>query len=548
MVKKMLIVIAVSLFIPCGYLKAQTLLQSEVETEFARFKNSGIDILKGIDSLVFTNEASSHITAGSKVVHINLNEINKAVAGQSTAFRKIFIQYVIGHELGHNMQFKGYQKGVLEKGNGTAESSVFLECNADLLAGIFITIVQQNELNTRQATQPGFNMLQFAQETNKETFNLYSTIYNMPVTSGAKTHPGNNKRLLAFKEGILAGKCLYFSWVKYDAQNAQYLSYNEFEGQKNLYRQFGKALGYNPYNAAESNPFVWAHLEAIRIVNNSDTYAKQLIIFNRVVEQRPQTGTVYFSFDVLNNNTVAVNFVGRVYTEMIQQFKPEELILNAPLDGEQFNRTIQPAEKITISGELKTINEGDYTSRLILPGDLCSLYYVFDATPNPTMDYNNVFAIVTDFSKWNSNTITDVTDHIADIEPKRQNLFKYAGGVAVVKRKKFEGVTTALRSYEPTFKTGADPYQKINYFPTSGKCYYEFSVNTGTYNASEAIKKFNGIVDAIKSELSYTAADLEQSDSYIAMQFYDAGTDKVAVEVVLSKLTYSRIDITINGN
>jgi hypothetical protein len=447
----------------------------------------------------FVDKGSTHAASAEPDIFVQLNQVERYTKGKSEIFRRLFIEFMLAHEIAHKMQFSNYKKEVIEQTSG-GEGKIFLECNADILAGLLMTdMVNTIELPDLINNQPGFSYKDYLEQSKKEMFAVYKQIFEMDrANSMIATHPTHLQRLIAAKEGVMLGVCTMIQFIDPSKsvftpeQTEQYLS---------AYRTISKGLGLGADQTSGNNPFNWAHIEAIRITNENNDLAKRMTRYNtryrKVYGDQPH---YEFSFEIYNDNPVDVRFAGRIYSTVQQSHNRQEVIEKAPVDCMVFDKVIEANSSIRFSGQLDFIPEIGSISQLIMPGDRESLYFVFDRY-NPTTDQKDRETKNIDFFDWTDETLDEIDDHIKDIVRKSDEFFKYVRGIAVSRDSTLEMVVKNGRRFEPLFKAALNEDEHFTYYEERQSLAYEFKA-CSLPDSNDVKSHFLEINDRIKTAYS----------------------------------------------
>jgi hypothetical protein len=486
------------IMIPFGLLAKQNEEQEQfkklVEKVFDEFKIYTSNVNIPLGQLVFiTTKHTTHTANNNTNISINLDEIETIVRGETTFFKKMFIRFVFAHELAHRLQYAKYPKNTIESAKG--EGFTFLECNADILANFICTgIINVIELPPLRQN-PDFDLNAYNKNMYRTAIKVYQRIFEMdlhnPLTA---THPTNLQRLTAVKAGALLGNCFNMRYVVPPKGNAE-LKKHQFDIE--TFKIIAKAIDFS---GPQDNPYTWAHSEAVRILNENNSLAKNLVRYGVSVKRERNPGTserfYNYSFKVFNDNEVPVRFAGRVYSEIDFGNEADNLMKSVPIDANSFERVIPAKSSITVAGRISYIIKDTLSSGLILPGDKKSLYFVFDAN-SPVTDPSAVLSSDNDFTNWQPGLEEEIYDHFFEILKIRGRLSTYKRGMGTSDANNEEEMKSYNVIYEPSFKAGRHDDQVLIYFPRSQNIIYEFQA-TETSNLETANKRFDLILSKIK--------------------------------------------------
>jgi len=427
-------------------LSADSSTRSIFMTEFANFKG----LLKGTKikdtELDFSSvSGTTHVTTDN-LIHVNLKGIERHTAGQSIGFKKLFIRYVIAHELGHKIQSKYITKLL---GDSRSEALITAECNADILAGMLIYELGYD-----------INKEWIDQQNGDYEHPLLSQVYKHIVRSQTvernRTYPSNDERFNAFRQGLSLGK---YTMIRQRSGTDTTLKSRE--------RLYVRELGLD----SSIEVLSWSVDEASRIVHNGNIYCRNLVIFNRTsktIRKKPKDSLLY-SFSVLNNNEVSVHFRGRVVenTRLFNFVSSDDDELRTWCsDGSKFDVIIEPHKTAIISGLLDdTPGSMTFYNFVVFPGDRGSFYDVADNDNRAMLGDEKMFGYDTNFRNWDELTIDRVVDFIYYYNEMGVNLLNLAKGIGVSEEKRNARVLKNFVKYEPAFTSDFQNKQEVIYNP-----------------------------------------------------------------------------------
>lgn len=476
-------------------------LKEIIELEFLKFQSVAKTNNIILGKIVYSETENSHVNADNNIV-INLKQIEKYTKYTSYDFKSLFAKFVIAHELGHKIQKNSFKKEVILSSKG--ESILFLECNADILAGILTSQVFETvEVIELRKKDPNFDPNIYNIQKSSVTFEVYKRIFEMDNRNAiSKTHPSNEDRLMAVRTGLLAGHIwtFYFS-INQPDPSVKLPPINELNRLKELYNNFSKAIDFNPYDRNNNNIYTWAHSEAIRIVNENNSMANNLIIFDNQVDWNKSSDNpiVNFSFKALNNNSNTINFNGRVFTELIPRNDTKNIIKSAPVDGYAFNKVIAPHDTIVISGQLNWAADKDYMPHIIVPGDSRSLYWVFDQS-NPKVDTVDFENIKINFQEWSPESKNRLVDLINKVLENKDILLNCRKGVGISTARNTNQIEKRGVNYIPLFMSNKEEEQTVYLKQNGDKI--KFVIDVFNWNDENVAKDcFEQVNDAVKQSL-----------------------------------------------
>ncbi len=537
--------------------KTSHTLAEIIDSEFSKFRPVAKANDINLGKIIFIQTQQSHIKLNNPTndISINLHQIENFTQNTSEEFKSLFVRFVIAHEVGHIIQSKGYKKEVLD--SKRSEGNVFLECEADILAGILIS----EEFNGYEIPElvnnnPDFDQESYTLKMTEVLFEVFKKILDMDNANVfIKSHPSNFQRFTAVRSGQLAGNILNFHFMRdfYDTTttipqppNLAYL--------KTAYNNLSKALDFNPNainDPQKSNIYIWANSEAIRIINRFNAYSSNLVLFNKEIkwDTTAEHPFVKFSFIVLNKSQSVINFSGRVCTELIPRHD-KNILKNFPIDAYIFNRLISPQDTIMISGEIEwRMADKDFMPSILLPGDPRSLYWAY-VQANPAADTFQVESFDIKFDQWNSGASQDIID-IIDYTLRRKNEFlNYRKGIGISSAESKDEVDEFPITYRPLFMSNSDENKNIYFSLTDEKI--KFVLKAFTWKDSlKAVSAFNEIIKEIEISLSGYVAEEIQVRKYLKYKDYYTTNESKAFEVGLSynnlKKEYS-IKIEVYGD
>lgn len=501
-------------------------------------------------NVVFTDNESSHVSNGDPDINVQLSQIQEFTKDSSADFKRLFIEFMLAHEIGHKIQFGGYHKDVITQTKG-GEGTIFLECNADILGG-FIMISAMNTVEMPELTQqnPSFDFESYNQNNLIAMNSVYKKIFEMDqLNTNISTHPNNLQRLLATREGVILGNYVAMKFADISKSNQPPEKIKQYQ---TTLKDLSKTLGFTTDKQWGDNPLVWAHLEAIRITNENNLLAKNLIRFDKQ-DEREYGDDPYssFSFKIYNKNSVPIRFAGRVLADMHPPYDNNDYTKHYPLDGMVFDTTIGANEVAEISGRLKIITEPDYVTDIVMPGDKGSAFFVFDSQHYMT-DQEDRESENSDFSEWNDQSLSNVDDHIKAVDFKRSDFFKYAKGIGVSMEAQQGRLSQHLRRFQPSFKGGMQDDQYFTYFESSHQMDYHFNA-CSLPDANKVKQHFYDINEKTQKSFAnkYTAQAVEEQNTNLSQSYFDANGKKV-IMIKYQKDFYKRgnycVAVTVYGS
>lgn len=482
-------------------------LRTLVETEFSKcktfFENTGFKL--DIGSLQLDEGLQSHFNYQGNIV-ISLRQLEEYTNGGTNEFKKLFVRFVITHEVAHKYQSMMMKHQRVNEASG--EVVEFLECNADMLAGFFMTqIVNMIDL-PELMKNPSFDLTKYNSGREEFMYDVYRRILKMYAASKIiSSHPSNDDRRLALRQGMIVGNLSYIQLLLNNPEgrsNLTSLQVKHFKGMASLLK---RGLNYDSVRG----PLVWAHEESIRIVNENNSLCQNMIIFDKKIDwnKSGDDPTVNFSFKVINLNSVKVQFAGRVTTELVQRHNPSNVVVTIPVDGFLFNRAVMPNEVIEISGKLEWLSNNEFMPRIILPTDSEGLYWTFSfdkpiTDPKPRKRYSN---------PEGQGPILDneVTDLLSYLWSNRNDLRSYIQGVGYSFAKSTDRLIKSKVYYRSPFQLRADNPGSISYDQRTKRVVCRFDIiDSSSYD--NVNKRYNEIVLAILDELPILSAEPFQEE------------------------------------
>jgi len=523
-------------------------LKDLVNEEFVKYKQEASVLKTSIANLVFISGKISHVQHGDDNIYISLDEISPYLQNQSDDFTRLFIDFVIGHEMGHIYHYHAYQPEVIRRGKG--EGVVFLECFADLYAGFLLTQVDNTiNLPALIAQNPNLDLSAYHNSRAPAMFAVYETITQMDnANQTITTHPAPEQRMMALKSGIMMGNYVFNDYLLlHNTAGSLNMSEEIYTADKEFIDQLGLSLGFK-LDDFRNNYMQWLHEEAIRIINENNSLARNLIRYhtlfdNQHIRHKP---VVNYSFKVWNENTTAVRFAGRVITVQFPDNLPTDVVKSAPIDGNPFDITIPAGQSATIQGTLSRVTANGFLSKLVLPGDRNSLYFVFDAqNPKPDNAYQETSNY--DFSNWSEESLESINDLLNDIVNKSKNLLSYTKGIGISRDSTYAGLISGKRYYEPIFKTAGTDDQKIYYREKSSEIAYTFTAFTSPNNA-QSKQHFNEIIQRVKASFAQLKQQpIEHYPTSDKEEFWDEN-DNVIISITLKNYGNNSIALVVYGN
>jgi hypothetical protein len=512
-------------------------LQALVEAEFSKcktfFKESGFEL--DIGNLRLDEGLQSHIDYQGDVV-ISLRQLEEYTGAGNIEFKKLFVRFVINHEVAHKYQIKMMKHQRVNEAHG--EVVEFLECNADMLAGFFMTQLMNMVDLPELMKNPLFDLTKYNNGREEFMYSVYNSILEMYAASKMiSSHPSNEDRRLSLRQGMLIGNLSYMQLLLSDPEARSKLTSQQVQQYKGTVDLLQRGLNYDPARG----PLIWAHEESIRIVGENNSLCQHMVIFDNHVEWHKSADdpTVDFSFKVMNLNPNKVRFAGRVTTEVIQRNKPLDVVVTAPVDGFIFDRPVMPNEVIEISGKLEWAATEKFMPRIILPIDEEGLYWTFnfdkpETDPRPRKRYSKpeVNGPIED---------REVTDLLSYLWNNRNDLRSFVEGVGHSFARSADRVTKGKIYYRSQFTLRAEDPGIIRYDQCSKRIVCSFNI-IESLNYEAVNKRYDEIVKAIISDLpQLTSEAFPEEDKSKFTQFSNENIKwaEITMDYDADKKTYS---------
>lgn len=463
-------------------------LKEIVINEFENFKPVCKIIQIELTQLEFTESLPSHINKDQNIV-INLDQIQKYTIGKDIVFTKKFVSFVIAHEIGHKMQIKNFSLSDFRIIQG--EENMFYECHADIIAGFLVSRLMMAKFIEFAKNNPEADFEKIKKADQYNLTDVYSQIIQMDKENTLiQTHPSNTDRLIAFKSGKLAAEIMHVYYRNMEDEPMSEKDLEDLERSNKLYKGFSKALGYDPYSTepAKKDFKIWAIQEAVRITNQNNLLAKNLVIYNTKIKWDKIDPIVDFSFDVYNKNDVEICFNGRVFTEIVLRKNLQDDIASAPFDGYSFNHFIKANDIITISGRLNCASNDEYSSRIVIPGDTKSLYYITD--PKKLIsDKTPVECFDVDLSINNADFIEELIYLINYSYTRRNSFENLKRGIGRSEATKKDEILEKYITFQPSFVSDKDDFENLYFQEIDDQII--FNSKTVIDNKTAAISNYN---------------------------------------------------------
>lgn len=493
----------------------------------------------------------THVEYGNNDLIINLEQVEKYTKDSSDKFKLMFVKFIMAHEIAHKMQLNGYSKEQLQLARG--EQLVFLECDADIVAGLILSHLFNNIEIPELAKIPGFEMEKYKQEGLATMITVYKRILEMDRHSASiRSHPVNEDRLFAFRQGMIAGNCFsnYFLFQD-ETPSSLNMTQEDYNRIKQVYDDLGKAINFDPYDKKNNNPFIWAHREAILITHENNSLARNLILYNTKIkwDTSALNPIVSYSFELLNKNKRPVRFISRLYTELIPRNDRSNIVTIVPVDAIVIDKVINAGANIEISGKLNWKAFEEYMPNFSFPGTSRSLYYVFDRDYFVT-DTTSVETYDADFTYWNNSTVANIGDFVNYLYPKRNNFFSYTKGIGSSYAKNPDEIETEYISYDPIFEVENHKDQRFYLLPSENDIFFSF-IAFKSFDGTLAKKKYREIIDELSSTLpQLKISSPKVNDGNFAQAFTD-NNGKEVIEISYEYKKYEKkyaVTIEINGS
>lgn len=505
-------------------------LRQIFDEEFIKASAVAKNLQIPVGQIQYSDTLQSHLT-GQDII-INLPQIEKSVKGKSELFKRVFVRFVLGHELGHQQQGRILTKSAIDYATG--EFKIYLECHADIIAGMIMTQVSSNDILSMSQANPSINYDEYNNSTIGVMNEVLGQILKMDnVNLPSASHPSNTERLIAFRTGRIAANIFTTQFVLEEV-DAQAKQTREFKDKVEMYSDFSKAIGFDPQSddIKKANIFRWAQYEAMRILNANNNYTTNLILYNRKIDWHKKAEYPYvdFSFEVYNDNPVEVIFDGRVFTELKSRNDPKNIILALPVSGYEFTKNIPAKQSATIKGKVKWVADDNYMPHLVFPGDERAIYTCFDQSNRYFLDNQSIEKFSVDFSKWNSESENELMDLLYFVNDNAvHKILKKGIGV-----NNASGLTPVAQShvkddpidYRPAFILNTPEFFSVS--QNNEGLSVSADVETQSKEQSEAnFKKMNDLIRAAFPQLKPWS-----SKKYLRTTYSKGGTDIITVDLI----------------
>lgn len=504
-----------------------------------------------LGQLIFTNEAQSHVTTNNSDVYISLTQIERYTKDSGQKFQEAFIKFILAHEIGHKLQINSYKKKYLID-NSKGESRVFLECYADILAGFLMTSVFTIiEIPEILKQNPNADLATINKLSLTTSLSVYKRITEMDrLNTLIKTHPRNEERLMAIRQGTILGNIysMYIFFYHSDTTTSP-LPQETLNQYKEVYHTLVKALDYDPQNSQKANMFFWAHSEAIRIIHENNSLARTLIIYDKTIEWDKSASNPYVSvsFKVMNTGPKAVRFSGRITTEMIPRNDRANIVNISPVDGYSFDTYISPNQSEHFSAKLRWAATEEHMPRVILPGDKRSLYWVFDKL-NPEVDITDAEEYYSGIDPAKESSLENTIELIAVVLGKIKNLYAFTKGIGHSNEISSQKVLKGKINYAPLVDNGPAYEHTIEIDKDESLNTFSF-IAFQSSNEASAKKYFKTLINEITTNFPQKLdVDTYEKNSYSEVEFSLPNNQQIIcyLEYDNDEKTY-RISVELQG-
>ena len=402
-----------------------------IEKEFDNFRQLTQELKIQIGGLILSDSFSTHLDRNTLDIVVNLPEFESLTKDSSDLVTALFANFVISHEFAHVMEMRVFRKTSID--SVRSEGSVYLECYADVLSGVYITQVWNLIEAPAWSKNKGFNVKSYGNILASKLPSIYRRILSFKkINTDYKTHPSNEVRIFALQIGLELGNIITLHDIVSTPHKIGEMTIKEFQEDTSILNRLTTLIGFSPQDSsANNNLFEWIRKEVLLITHGTNYLAKNLIVYNKSFNWDTSfyNAKVTYSFDVRNNNPDTVSFCGRVYTKILPRSNTKDISFTDQVDSHIFNKIICPGQTATVIGRIKWSQDSNWIAEISIPGDPLSLYWV---RPVGTDRYNGDTSLETfepPSLPWNSESLDEIIDLIYSITSNKSDLFEFANGV-----------------------------------------------------------------------------------------------------------------------
>ena len=325
-------------------------IDSIIKQEFKKIKqvslpNSSVNL-----EIVDVGETKS-LRKERKII-FNKGEFLKLDKSVSISLRLFMIQFIIAHELAHQVQFEYYE------GTWNLEDKLILkmllEAQADMLAGYYLGYLEIDKIMNSDSTRSILD--------SKTLISFYDKMLQLGVAEHTiGTHPSGNDRFISFFNGIFIRLLIDFtpilkkslSIVRPDIIFTQ----DDLIAGRNLFFRLTKKI-YN-FNYREGNIIDWSFNMSKKTIGFDPEIAKNIILINKKKEDNnkmikwnssQEYPYVEYNLQYLNISTKKI-FMETLIS--VNQELDNKIELDYSMNNKTYTDTIFPGETINIKGKLR---------------------------------------------------------------------------------------------------------------------------------------------------------------------------------------------------
>lgn len=447
-------------------------------------------------TLTWSTEHGSHASHNSEIV-LNAGQLERFTAGKSADFQKMFVRLILSHELGHRFQMSAAFGKNMKDAQG--ESVTFLECFADILAGYYMSCRANMVDMPVLMADPAFDMSAYQEKHRAVAYQVFEQVLAMDrVSQLSVTHPENEERRLAIRQGLLIGELFFLQLLlQQRTENPDAFPEEAWNRAVEIEEILRRSLHYT---GAPGGVFRWMHEEAIRILNENNSVCRNLVLFDRQIQwnESDDNPEVRFSFRIWNNNDVKVRFAGRVTTDIRLRNNPSNVIQSGSVDSYSYDRAINPGDTICVQGTLRWMASDEYMPYIALPDSPGTLYWAFNfdkpqVDPVTRRRYQ---------PRVSDEAVSDeeVTDMISFLWANRNAWMEYVKGIGSTFEKDRSKLETSVVFFDSPFRLRPEMhgYIKKDLEKERISCTVDVLI---TSSRKEAIRRQESLIDQIKSDI-----------------------------------------------
>lgn len=510
------------------------MLKHEIQNQFVILRQLSREMSTKLE-YDYSNTASSESKTKNGILVVNIPQLKDMVQVMGRAYERDLIRLIIAHELGHQIQYRFYSN---------IAGGLLYECQADIIAAFLLYQVIAQEISqwidiaqVSSLEDPRYKKKM--DELNNRFYASLTAIFNAgEAESRERTHPNNNERRLALRDGFMYGNLWLYGEVLANVPATSNTPQLTVQTKNQLANHYKKLLNYLPGD----NLLTWSQRHAKKIIHEFLLNCKNIAVYSmNDWDTSAENPFVYYKQNIVNkgDKIITLNYYNQVYT--VKREDPKNTLYWDLRSTKSHSVTLQPGEKREIVDSLEWIATKEYMPRFVYLGSEGSLFSC--TTVSDKVEY---------FTKQPRNHFSDPVPTsgalILDIYlTSRSNFETFIGSVGKFYTLKFYGDM----SFRSLVQLPSAESTEINYIKRKDRYDLEAKFYTGgsRLKADEAVQTIIQSMDknefAIKKQPETVASDDKfwiisdrsgEDIGKITYYHFDSGNYRVSMSIYGVKL------------